>query len=685
MNKTLKFLVFIFLLIQFAGCVHDDSYQDPDLDGYMCADLTPNLTLSALKAKYANAVYVFPENSTEIVEGYVSSTDETGNIYKTIYIQDKPENPTQGFVISVDLLSVYTKFPQGSKIYIKLAGLAVGVYGGVVQLGIQEAGSSNTTAVSRIPEPLIKDKIFRSCTVREKIVPFVLTSAQMVSANDRYIGCLIQMNDAEFDSRVLCTTFAPPGVTEEKIIRDASSTSARIVRNSGFASFANQILPAGNGKFVGIYSKYNSTYQLFINKVSDLEMNNFPRLDGITANPCEYSDAGLTQKTVAEIKQLYTGTLSTVSGDFVLKAKVTGNDKSGNLYKYLFVEDASGGIRINIDKLDLYNDARFMVGKELYVKLKNLVIGNVSGEIQLGAAFNGSVGRIPEQDVYKYFFDSNKISTNVVATEKQISQLTTADVGKFITIKNLQFITSDLERKYAGAIATNRTFEDCNGNQITLRTSNFADFASEIVESGRGDVKGILGIFNGSFQLTILDLLGADLDLPRCDGSVYETLPTLYTENFAVGGFSTDWSIVNVLGTQTWATSNVSNGNDYYAVINGFSGGNTANEDWLISKPVSLAGKSKAALSFVSDVRYAGNSLQVYATDNYTGNPATTVWFLLPATLDSNNLAFGDWVNSGNVSLNAFLGKNVRIAFKYTSTSFSAATWQIDEFKIKGN
>jgi hypothetical protein len=36
-----------------------------------------------------------------------------------------------------------------------------------------------------------------------------------------------------------------------------------------------------------------------------------------------------------------------------------------------------------------------------------------------------------------------------------------------------------------------------------------------------------------------------------------------------------------------------------------------------------------------------------------------------------------------NVNLSAFLGKNVRIAFKYTSTT-SAATWEVDDFKIKG-
>ena len=31
-----------------------------------------------------------------IVEAYVSSNDQSGNIYKAIFVQDKPQNPTQG-------------------------------------------------------------------------------------------------------------------------------------------------------------------------------------------------------------------------------------------------------------------------------------------------------------------------------------------------------------------------------------------------------------------------------------------------------------------------------------------------------------------------------------------------------------------------------------------------------------
>ncbi|MBQ0152138.1 MAG: choice-of-anchor J domain-containing protein [Chryseobacterium sp.] len=692
-----RYLYFVIAVVLLSGCVHDDQYNEPDLTSYNCvSDFKTNITLKQLKEKYTlnnptHAPFVFPKDNTPndasddlYTEGYVTSTDESGNIYKTIYIQDALENPTHGFTISVDAVSTYTQFPQGAKIYIKLNDLAVGVYGGVVQLGEKTGTETSATSVSRIAEKNIPKHLFRSCTTKGKIVPKIMTAAQMVSANDQYIGCLVQINNAEFDRKVLCTEFAPSGTSVDKQIRDASTTTARVVRNSGFASFANQKLPSGNGKFLGIYSKYSSTYQMFINKVTDLEMNNFPRLDGLTSNPCEFSNVGLSQKTIAEVKQLATGALVPITGDFYIKGKVTANDKSGNFYKYVYVEDASGGIRINIDKLDLYNDARFAVGKDIYIKLKNLFVGSVSGEIQLGMPFNGEVGRIPELDIYQYFFDANTLNSSPIPTEKTIKQLSMADVGKFVKIKDLQFINSDLERVYSAANVSNRTLEDCLGNTITLRTSSFADFASNIIEAGKGDVYGIVSVYNGSFQIWIRDLLGADLDGSRCDGSTYVSLPTLYEDTFGATGFSSDWITYNVSGAPVWQTSNVGNGTNYYATMNGFSTGNSTNEDWLISKSVSLVGKTQAAVSFTSDVRYAGNSLQVYATEHYTGDPATTVWVILPATLDSNNLAFGDWVGSGNVSLNSFLGKNVRIGFRYTSTSFSAATWEVDDFKIKG-
>ncbi|TXF76188.1 DUF5689 domain-containing protein [Chryseobacterium sp.] len=678
-SSFLKFLFVIFASFFITGCVHDDKYNDPNLEGYQCQDLTATLTIAQVKALHGSTAYVFPANSTAVMEGYVSSSDETGNIYKTIYIQDSPTNPTQGFTISVDAVSTYTKFPQGSKIYIKLNDLALGTYGGLVQLGIRDADAISTgaDAVSRIPESAIPAHVFRSCTIREKIVPKVLTYAQLAS-NQNLLGALVQLDNVEFDSRVLCTTFAPDGTSVDKKLNQQGSTLNVVVRNSGFASFANQILPAGKGTFIGIFSKFSSTYQFYINRVTDIEMNSFPRTDGIATNPCALDLTTVTPKTIAEVKQLFTGALTQITGDFVVKAKVTANDETGNLFKYVYIEDATGGIRVNINKTNLYQDARFRVGKEIYIKLKNLYIGNVSGELQLGQPFNGNVGQIAETDVYKTFFDSNLPISAVVPTEKTITQLTTADVGKWIKIKNLEFINTDLGSNYASGSPTNRTLKDCSGNTILLRTSNFASFASTEIDGGRGDVYAILSIFNGTYQLWIPKQIHADLDNPRCDGTVPPT--KLFMEDFQNGlGTFTQQSIA---GTQAWATSNQGTGSNYYAVMNGAS---TANEDWLISKEISLSGFTSYSLAFDSDGRATtpGNPLQVLITDSYTGNPTTTTWTTLNAPLDTVLGAFG-FVNSGLVSLNAFANKNVRVAFKYTNTTTASTTWELDNVKILG-
>ncbi|WP_312389514.1 DUF5689 domain-containing protein [Chryseobacterium sp.] len=707
-NSIFSYIVAVITALVIIGCVHDDKYDAPNLDNYQCrnADYYTNTnnkfvkwTLHDLKLKTLN------EEITEnaYVEGYVSSTDESGNIYKTIYIQDAPENPTEGLTVSVDMVSAYTRFPQGSKVYIELKGLSVTAYGNVRQLG------QVTPAGTRILEKEVPNHIFRDCNERANIKPKVLTMAQF-AANDALIGCLVQLDGVEFDERALCTNFAPNGQTVDKTIGQGwnSSTlkyvSTAIVRNSGYASFANQIVPAGKGRFVGIFSKYNSTYQLYINKLSDLKMdaNNptdvgpaFPRIDGKPSDPCSFSPDGLTAKTVAEVKQL-AGSLAPngllkITGDYYLKAQIVADDATGNLFKYLYVEDATGGIKVNINRADLYLENRFKLGKDLYIKLKDLHIRNVSGELQLGSNDSSAAVayRIKDEEIFRYLFDSNALPRAVVPTERTITQLTKADVGRWIKIKDLQFVDGDLGRTYADGTATsNRTLEDCSGNKITLRTSGRAIFglktASAIdVAGGKGDIYAVVSIFNDSYQLWIPQLTDIKFTNARCDGTVYTPLPTIYSDEFASGGFTSDWTLVNVLGAQVWTTSNQGNGTNYYAVMNGFVGTSNANEDWLISKAVSLVGKTKAAVTFTTDVRYAGNVLQVYATDNYSGNPSTTTWTQLSPILDTNTSAFGDWVSSGNVDLSAFLGKSVRIAFKYTSTTSAAATWEIDDFKIK--
>lgn len=672
MKKYFSIIRFFILASAFilTGCVHDDKYDAPDLSGN-CQDLKATITLEAAKSLAQNTTIT----TDAVIEGYVSSTDQSGNIYKTIYIQDDPTNPTQGFVLSVDAVSTYSSYPQGAKVYVKLKGLAMGTYGGVKQLGYMDNGT-----FGRIPEKMVPTSILKSCAAKVTITPKVMTFADMKTANDQYIGCLIKSENVEFDAKVLCSTFAPDGYTVDRQINQkiGTTTTSRIVRNSGFASFANQKLPSGNGNFIGILSKYNSTYQLYINNVTDLSgMKNYPRIDGIAADPCTL-DTTATAKTVAEVKQLYTtGNLNQITGNFYVKAKVTANDETGNLFKYIYIEDATGGIRVNINKTNLYQDPRFKVGKNLIIKLKDLYIGVSGGEFQIGQPFNGNIGQIAEADVYKAFFDSNEAATAVVATEKTIANLTTADVGRWIKIKGLQFIDTDLGKTFAAGSTTNRTLEDCSGKKIILRTSNFASFAGATLDNGKGDVYAILSIFNGTYQLWIPKQVNADLDGVRCDGTlpVYETI---FSDAFAS---LSNWTAVNVSGTQVWATTTF--GNPAPSAI--MDGARSANEDWLVSKKITIPSTYKEVFfSFETDGRYSGNPLEVYVTENYTGSVSTTSWTKTNPALDTDLAAFAGFVNSGKVDVSSFKGKDIVVAFKYTSVSGASTTWEVDNFAVKG-
>lgn len=694
MKKVTSILRYVFMLataLLMFSCVHDDKYDTPDTEGFQCGELTKTLSIADVKAKYTtngNQTFTFPADSKDIMEGYVSSSDDTGNIYKYIYIQDTPKDPTEGFTLSVNSLNNYSRYPQGAKIYIKLAGLSVGTYGGVIQLGAM-GPNANTGVIEfgRIPEETVYSSFLRSCEKKQIIVPKEITLAQMLTGgSDKLLGSLIKIKDAEFTQTALCNIYAPNGLTVDRPITDASTNSTAIVRNSGFASFASKVVPAGKGDFVGIMSKYNSSYQMYIVRDTDFEMKTFPRKDGITSDPCAFDPQAHTRKTIAEVKQMYTsGNFTQIEGDFYVKAKVTANDESANLAYGVYIEDETGGLRVNVykplgnstTKSSLFQDARFAVGKNLIVKLNTLFIGKTKGEFQLGKGVGAAVGNVPESEIFKYFFDSKETSA-VVATEKTIATLSPEDVGRYVKIKGVQFVDSDKVKTYAGSSVTDRTLEDCSGHTIPLRTRNYAAFAGAEVDGGKGDIYAIVSYENGTYYLVLPYQKNADFDNARCDGTVPLIYETIYSDGFNTLG---NWTVVNVLGDRTWTTTTYGNP----APSAYIDGNRQLNEDWLIAKKVGLAGYKDAYFTFETDARYSGKPLEVYVTDNYTGTPSTTTWTKVEAALDTDYGAYAGFVSSGRVSLNAFIGKEVVVAFKYTSVSGASITYELDNFVVKGS
>ncbi|MDZ4204545.1 MAG: DUF5689 domain-containing protein, partial [Bacteroidales bacterium] len=208
--------------------------------------------------------------------------------------------------------------------------------------------------------------------------------------------------------------------------------------------------------------------------------------------------------TIAQLKASYTG-LKQITDDIIIKGIVVANDESGNLYKKMIIQDATAGIELALDKTSLYNE--YKLGQRVFVKCKNMYIGDYSNLIQLGYLFSGAIGRLPEIFMPNHLFrDSLPGPPPQPQTLTTIGLVNASLISKLVKFENVRFAESSVMWAPQSADATNLTLLDAGNNQLAVRTSKYANFASQLTPKGFGNVTGILSIFGTTYQLTIRDL-----------------------------------------------------------------------------------------------------------------------------------------------------------------------------------
>jgi len=244
---------------------YNDTYQlyirdlnDVQLTNDRCGALppTPNKTIAELKAMCTSNLV--PINQNIVIEGIVSANDESGNLYKQLFIQDE----SAGIEFKVDIAGMYPEFPVGTKIIVNCNGLYLGKYGGVVQLGGLYNGS-----IGRLSPTLFYAKVF---TIESGIkVNPIPTSIDDI--DNSMIGKLISVQNIQFAESEMGKTWAESSATTNRNVEDFLGYKL-IVRTSNYASFAGITLPSANGNITGILSKFNNDFQLYVRDLSDVRM-----------------------------------------------------------------------------------------------------------------------------------------------------------------------------------------------------------------------------------------------------------------------------------------------------------------------------------------------------------------------------------------------------------------------------
>lgn len=284
MNKLFK-NTFIALSagLMFTGCVDDDDFDLPPIN---CNDRwEANATISDVKALNDTDTPLLIE-SDMIIEGYVVSSDETGNFFKTISIQDSPQNPTAGMAIEVDMTNLYNRYPIGSRILINANGLYVAKDRGSYKIGTT-FDSNGVIRVGRMPEHMGTSNLAASCDPFIDIVPTTYSNIADV-LTEANINTLVTIENVQFQNVGNGQTYydeenAFGGATNVNIVDSQGNTT--VLRTSSFADFAAEELPTGSGSITMVVSAFTnnnnvtpSTYQMFIRDLNDVNLDQ-PRMD----------------------------------------------------------------------------------------------------------------------------------------------------------------------------------------------------------------------------------------------------------------------------------------------------------------------------------------------------------------------------------------------------------------------
>ena len=289
--KRFNYYLSLMLLLVFTAACSDEFDQPPMV--IPTAQHHANMTIAEFKAKHwqDDRNYIDTVKEDEIIHGWVTSSDESGNVYKSLYIMDESG---YGLSISINQNSLYNNYRIGQEIVLPMKGYFVGKYNGQQQLGYpQWYASGNAWEATFLPQAMWESLVeINGLPDLSKVDTLEVSISEFQGKTDpetlmKYQGRLVRLNGVTFDDADGKTPFSESGSSTNRNITDSEGLSLT-VRNSNYADFRADILPDGEVDVVGLLGSYGTTWQLVLRSASDVIGGGSP---GTQSNPYTVGDA----------------------------------------------------------------------------------------------------------------------------------------------------------------------------------------------------------------------------------------------------------------------------------------------------------------------------------------------------------------------------------------------------------
>lgn len=234
--------------------------------------------------------------------------------------------------------------------------------------------------------------------------------------------------------------------------------------------------------------------------------------------------------TIAELKTEFRNKTELVGlkedgSHYIIHGRVVSSDASGNIYQNLVVQDETAALTFSIRQGSMYTSYR--LGQEVVVDMTGLYIGYYRGLQQVGApgdpydgapqlgfmAYDNWLGHaqktgLPNPDTKLVTYDEQWPADNMycISLTLPISQGDLIRLqSQLVEIRNVSFSGAG-KLTYAPKQETvSRYLKNEAGDSIAVRNSGYSNFYNDTLPEGRGNVRGILGYYGDSWQLTLRD------------------------------------------------------------------------------------------------------------------------------------------------------------------------------------
>ncbi|WP_046743250.1 DUF5689 domain-containing protein [Kordia zhangzhouensis] len=270
------------------SCVQDDEFAIPSGTTAVDPGLTANATFQNMVARYLQAVAdgdeiatIATDEAEIIIEGYVVSSDQAGNFFEELVIQNKrnaanPDaDPRLGFRVDINQAALFNRYEFGRKVYIKMNGLAIGLENGVYAIG-----KPNGNDIDQIQPFELDNFVVRGTEVAE-IEPKVTTIGELTAADE---NTFIKLESVQFGRNDIGLTYAgEPSDNFDgfRTIEECDENGTIALQTSTFADFKSLTIDENKGSIQGVFTRDfgDDINVLVINTLADINFNDTVRCD----------------------------------------------------------------------------------------------------------------------------------------------------------------------------------------------------------------------------------------------------------------------------------------------------------------------------------------------------------------------------------------------------------------------